>query len=83
MKPSKSKCIICNKKFIFPSWVCFTYKFKEGITREKIYESRYLACVYHFECKGVFNRGLQVYGDEYEETDDFNESEFNETFESS
>ena len=83
LQPSKKKCIICNKKFIIPAWVCFTYKFKEGITREKIYESRYLACVYHFECKGIFKRGSQVYGDEYEETDDFNESEFNETFESS
>ena len=74
--PTKKKCIICNKKFLVPSWVCYTYKYKEGITKEKIYDSKYLACVYHFHCKGIFNDRKTKSVNEYEETDDFNESEF-------
>ena len=74
--PSKKKCIICNKKFLFSTWVCYTYKFKDGMTKEKIYDSKHLACVYHFYCKGIFNDRKPKYENEYADADDFNESEF-------
>ena len=79
-QPTKKKCVICDKKFINPSWVCFTYKFKEGITKDKINDSRHLACIYHFECKGIFNQRKLENENEYDETDDFNESEFEEIY---
>ena len=74
--PTKKKCLICNKKFLDSAWVCYTYKFKNDINKEKIYNSRHLACVYHFHCKGIFNERKQNYENEYEETDDFDETEF-------
>lgn len=76
--PMKKKCIICDKKFLVSAWVCYTYKFKNGITKEKIYNSRHLACVYHFHCKGVFNERKQKYENEYKDTDDFDETEFSD-----
>ena len=79
--PSPKKCVICNKRFLLPTWVCFTYKYKDGITKEEINDSKHLACIYHYECKGVFNDRKQKNEKEYKETDDFDESEFEENFE--
>lgn len=76
--PTKKKCIICYKKFMLPTWVCYAYKFKDGITREKIYDCKQVACVYHFHCKGIFNDRKPKYENEYKDTDDFNESEFSD-----
>ena len=78
--PTKKKCIICYKKFLMPTWVCFVYKFKDGITTERINDSRHLACIYHFECKGVFNERKLKRENIYEETDDYDESEFKESY---
>ena len=73
---TQKKCIICNKMFLVSAWVCYTYKFKNDLTKEKIYNSRHLACVYHFHCKGVFNEKKLKYENKYEESDDFDEMEF-------
>ena len=78
--PTKKKCIICYKKFLIPTWVCFAYKYKDGITNEEINNSRHLACIYHFECKGTFKERKQKRENMYEETDDFDDSEFKESF---
>ena len=43
--PSPKKCVICNKRFLLPTWVCFTYKYKDGITKEEINDSKHLACI--------------------------------------
>ena len=74
--PTKKKCFICNKNFLDSAWACYIYKFENDITKEKIYNSRHLACVYHFHCKGIDNERKQTNENEYEETDDFDETEF-------
>ena len=73
---SKKKCIVCNKMFMSPAWVCYAYKYKDGITKEKIYDSKNLACIFHFYCRGVFNERKPTYDYVYEESDDIDESEF-------
>ena len=75
-KASKRKCVICKKNFLLPSYVCFVYKWNEAITKEKAYSSTMIACAYHFKCKGIFNNRKLSNKDDYEENDDFSESEF-------
>ena len=75
----KMRCIICKKKYIFPSYVNFCYKYDESLNAEKISEIQKVACSYHWMSKGVNNdRKLHIRKakKDYKEEDDFDETSF-------
>lgn len=73
----KMKCVICKRKYMFPSYVNFCYKYDESLTTEQISTKQKVACSYHFMMKGV-NKGRTLHKSKtcYREEEDFDENEF-------
>ena len=73
----KMRCVICKRKYLFPSYVNFCYKYDESLKVEQISEKQKVACSYHFMMKGV-NKGRTLHKSKggYREEEDFDENEF-------
>lgn len=75
--PFFHRCAICQKRFIFPSYANFCYKYSEGLDSEKISDIQKVACTYHFLMKGVQNNRSIHKKENYKEDEDFDETTFN------
>ena len=73
----KMRCVICKRKYLFPSYVNFCYKYDDSLKVEQISEKQKVACSYHFMMKGV-NKGRTLHKSKgsYREEEDFDENEF-------
>ena len=72
----KMRCVICKKKYIFPSYVNFCYKYDESLNPQKISEIQRVACSYHWMSKGVNNERKLHKSKAYKEENDFDETTF-------